>query len=85
MTDLGFADDITLFSDSEDKAQAMLSSIEKVALRVDLRINRLKTVVILVGRWDAGPVVINLASGTIKQVDDFRYLGSCLRDSMKDF
>ena len=85
LTDLGFADDITLFSDSEDKAQAMLSSIERVALRVGLRINRLKTEFILVGRWDAGPVVINLASGPIKQVDDFKYLGSWLRDSMKDF
>jgi hypothetical protein len=85
LTDLGFADDITLFSDSESKAQAMLSSIERVALRVGLRINRLKTEFMLVGRWDTGPVVLNLASGPIKQVDDFKYLGSWLRDSAKDF
>ena len=38
-----------------------------------------------VGRWDTGPVVLNLATGPIKQVDDFKYLGSWLRDSTKDF
>ena len=85
LTDLGFADDITLFSDNESKAQAMLSAIERVALRVGLKINRSKTEFMLVGRWDATPPTITLASGPLRQVDDFKYLGSWLRDSMKDF
>ena len=36
------------------------------------------------GHWDA-QVTIRLASGVVKRDDDFKYLGSWLIDSTKDF
>ena len=84
LTDLDFADDIMLTSDSAAKAQSMLSAIEATALKVGLRINLSKTEFLLVGAWTE-PVTISLASGSIKQVSDFKYLGSWLMDCSKDF
>ena len=54
---------------------AMLSSIESTALRaqVGLKVNRLKTEFLLVGTWNT-LVTLCLSSGSIKQVDDFKYL-----------
>ena len=62
----------------------MLSAIEETALKMGLRINVSKAEFLLVGAW-AEPVTISLASGSIKQVTDFKYLGSWLMDSSKDF
>jgi len=84
LTDLDFADDIALVSDSVDNAQIMISLIEKVALRIGLKINRPKTEYLLVGHFES-PVVITLSSGIINEVKDFKYLGSWLMDSTKDF
>ena len=78
LTDLGLADDIALLSEDDRNAQLMLSSIEKVALQVGLKVNVKKTEFILV-------VSIQLSSGAIKQVKDFKYLGSWLMNSMADF
>ena len=60
----------------------MLSAIEATALKVGLRINLSKTEFLLVGTWTE-PVTISLASGSIKQVTDFKYLGSWLIDCSK--
>ena len=49
-----------------------------------LRINVSKTVFLLVGVWTE-PVTISLVSGSIKQVSDFKYLGSWLMDCSKVF
>ncbi len=38
----------------------------------------------MVGAW-AKPVTISLASGSIKQLTDFKYVGSWLMDCSKDF
>ena len=84
LTDLGYADDIAIFSDDAEKAQFMISSIETTARRVGLKINVPKTVFLLVGRWEAS-VTIRLQSGIVTQVDDFKYLGSWLMDCSKDF
>ena len=75
LTDLAFADDISLLSDNADNVQKMVLAVERMALRVGLKINLSKTEFLLVGCWDT-PVYIRLASGLIKQVDDFKYLGS---------
>jgi hypothetical protein len=83
LTDLDFADDIALFSETQENAQTMLNDIERVALKIGLKINRTKTEYILVGNWDA-PVSLTISSGPIKKVDDFKYLGSWLMDCGKD-
>jgi hypothetical protein len=84
LTDLAFADDITLLSENAENAQTMLSSIERVALTVGLKVNVSKTEFMLVGKWNT-PITISLSTGQIKQVADFKYLGSWLLDSTKDF
>jgi len=62
----------------------MLSAIENTALKVGLKINLKKTEYLLVGAW-VDPVMISLSSGPLARVDDFKYLGSWLMNSMKDF
>jgi len=84
LSDLDFADDIMLTSDCAIKAQTMLSAIEETALKVGLRINLKKTEYLLVGNW-TDPVIIFLTSGPIARVEDFKYLGSWLMNSTKDF
>ena len=84
LTDLAYADDITLITESAANAQTALSAVERVARRIGLNVNVPKTEFILVGCWDS-PVVLRLTKGPIKQVDDFKYLGSWLMDCSKDF
>jgi hypothetical protein len=84
LTDLAYADDITLISDTASNAQTMLLAVERVARRVGLSINVPKTEFVLVGAWEAA-VTLRLSKGPIKQVDDFKYLGSWLMDCSKDF
>jgi hypothetical protein len=86
ITDLDFADDIMLLSDCEHKAQLMLTSIENMASKVGLKINKSKTEFILIGNWDnKNDIKINLSSGNIKLVEDYKYLGSWIMNSAKDF
>ena len=68
------------------KAQKLLSNLEKVALTVGLKINRPKTEYLLVGDWgDKKKQGIKVKEGPIQQVEDYKYLGSWLKDSHKDF
>jgi hypothetical protein len=84
LTDLDFADDIALFAETNTNAQILLSSLETMALRVGLKINRSKTEYLTVGTFET-PININVTTGPIIQVDDFKYLGSWLLDCSKDF
>lgn len=51
ITDLDFADEIVLLGSTIPKAQKLVTSLEKAALKVGLRINQSKTEYILVGDW----------------------------------
>jgi hypothetical protein len=86
LTDLDFADDIVLFSSTIKGAQALLRNLEKVALSVGLKINQSKSEYILIGEW-AKPerVKITIKAGALQQVSDYKYLGSWLENSTKDF
>jgi len=91
LTDLDFADDIALLSGSLLYAQRMLLDVEVWAAKVGLKINHGKTEYLLVGNWEAerlSPVGIRLSLSTgaeLKEVSDFKYLGSWLLNSKKDF
>jgi hypothetical protein len=75
-----------LLSDSDKNIQIMLNSIESFALKVGLKINRDKTEFMLIGNWvNKHEILISLSSGKINAVDDFKYLGSWLLNSSKDF
>ena len=62
LTDLAYADDITLITESAANAQTALSAVERVARRIGLNVNVPKTEFILVGCWDS-PVVLCLTKG----------------------
>ena len=69
----------------------MLLSIETWAAKVGLKINHSKTEYMLVGNWEAersttAGTRITLNSGSVlKEVADFKYLGSWLLNLTKDF
>ena len=75
-----------LLSDCEHKAQLMLTSIENIALKVGLKINKSKTEFMLIGKWpNKDKIKILLSTGNINLVEDYKYLGSWLINSNKDF
>ena len=84
ITDLDFADDIMLISDDAGNAQKQLNSVDVMARRVGLKINRAKTEFMMVGNWSSS-LELRVSTGTINQVNDFKYLGSWLLDCTKDF
>ena len=87
LSDLDFADDIVLFGATIVKAQRLLSSLEKAALSVGLRVNRSKTEYLLVGDWGDRDKLrgLKIKDGPINLVEDYKYLGSWLLSSRKDF
>ena len=82
--DLDFADDIVLLSHSHEDAQALLTSVEKEALTVGLKINCKKMEYMLVGDFKADPE-LTVIEGPIVQTKDFKYLGSWVLSSRRDF
>ena len=85
ITDLDFADDLALLSDSIEKAQALLHDLEAAAADIGLHVNDIKTEFMLVNIDDPEPTITTLDGKPLKQVQDFKYLGSYIADSKKDF
>ena len=84
VSDLDFADDIALLSHNHEDAQALLTSVEQEALTVGLKINRKKTEYMLVGDFRADPGLA-VFLGPIARTNDFKYLGSWVVSSKRDF
>ena len=63
----------------------LLSAIEREAAKVGLIINRKKTEFLTVGDIEIPKDSLVVSDGPIKQVDDFKYLGTWLMCSRKDF
>ncbi len=85
--DLAFPDDVALLSSSISNAKKLLKSIEKIAATVGLFINLDKTEYIMVGDWKIEDYnkEIKINEGKIKLVTDFKYLGSWVMSSGRDF
>jgi hypothetical protein len=66
-----------LISDDAINSQKQLDSVDIMARRVGLKINR-------VGNW-ASPIELRVSTGRINLVIDFKYLGSWLLNCTKDF
>ena len=84
ITDADFADDIALLSDSLTNAQALLSALESASNCTGLYLNETKT--------ECMPINIRnniqiktLSNNILKCVDDYKYLGSHILNSEKDF
>ena len=85
VTDLDYADDIALVADQINNAEFLLQSLERAAQQVGLSLNNTKTEYMLINE-DANHQHIKSLDGTqLKEVTDFKYLGSYVSDSKKDF
>ena len=85
VTDLDYADDLSLLSDSLEKAQSLLNELETAAATVGLHVNATKTEFMLINIDEPDPAITTMNGSSLKEVQDFKYLGSYIADSKKDF
>ena len=83
LTDLGFADDLALISHTLKDAESLLHSLEEAASIIGLLCNEDKTEYMTTSITQDEFKSTNGA--ILKKVDDFKYLGSYIADSQKDF
>ena len=76
LTDTGYADDLSL-----KDAQEFVTRLEEAASKVGLLMNEKKTEVMA---FNTQGSLISRSGQVIRQVDDFKYLGSYLSNSAKD-
>jgi len=81
LTDTGYADDLSLLSNTFKEAQEFLTRLEEAASRVGLFMNEKKTEVMA---FNTQGTLTSMSGSVIKQVDDFKYLGSYLSSTAKD-
>lgn len=88
VSDFAFADDVALVASSILDAQKLLLSIEKFAAELGLLLNANKTEFMIVSadpQIDLSTFSLYTNNGTVlKQVNDFKYLGSWIRNSRAD-
>ena len=85
MNNLRYADDIVLLAESVEQLQEMVSRLENTCKKYHMTISASKTKAMKIGRRQED-ISVSLTSGTIEQVDCFKYLGvqfSENRDSFK--
>ena len=83
MTDLDFADDIALLSDTATQAQELLNKVEDAALCVGLHMNAKKTQFMAYNQPSC--VSIKTVDGnSLEEVHDFKYLGAWVQSSDQD-
>ena len=83
LTDLDFADDIALVSETTDQAQKMLQNVEKATSKVGLYLNAAKTEVMLFNQTTDSNLT-SRSGETIKAVKNFKYLGAWMSSSQDD-
>ena len=85
LTDLDYADDIAITATVLKDAQDLLISVEVASAKVGLFLNAKKTEYMKVNE-DADHLPIFSKDGSqLNEVKDFKYLGSYVADSKKDF
>ena len=84
VTDLDFADDLALITEETEQAQEVLTRLEQEAGKVGLHCNAKKTE-IQTFNHDT-PIIVNSSDGTkLKIIENFKYLGSWMENTDKDF
>jgi hypothetical protein len=83
ITDVDYADDLAVTTDDLKDATALLQNIEKTALEIGLHINAEKTEFICLNQ-DSSVGMKSTNGKNIKQVDDFKYLGSYISSTEHD-
>ena len=82
VTDIYYADDNALLSDSVDKAEKLLHTVEMAAKLIGLHINEKKTQYMTFNQNSSNFTTIN--KKCIKPTNDFLYLGSWIYSNEKD-
>ena len=82
--DLAYADDIALLNKSIQLAENLLHSVEQSALQVGLQLNASKTE-LLTNNINDPYNIKSLNGDCIKRVNDFKYLGAYVPNSLFDF
>ena len=85
LTDLDYADEMALISDTLPKAQELLNSPEKASNKVGLFLNAKKTKYMTINVDANHPPVTAQSGQVLEEVLDFKYLGPYIADSRKDF
>ena len=83
ITDLDYADDLAIVSEHVRDAESLLHALETSASLVGLHYNDKKTEYITSSSEPSS--ITSIHGKNIKRVDDFKYLGSFIMDSYKDF
>ena len=84
MTDTDFADDIALISSAIKNAQSLLISLEQAANSVGLHLNEKKTEYMNLSA-DKTSEIKTLSGALLNCKEDYKYLGSFISSSEKDF
>ena len=85
LTDTDFADDIALISSTIANAQSLLNSLESAANCVGLYLNESKTEYLTLNESDPTNSINTISGIALKRVEDYKYLGSYISSSEKDF
>lgn len=85
VTDVDFADDLALTTDTAEEAQELLKSLELAANSIGLHLNEGKTKYIGINLSDEDCMIRAASGEELERVDDFVYLGSRIMRSEKDF
>ena len=85
LTDADFADDIALISQSLANAQSLLRSLEEASNCVGLYLNETKTEYMNKCSLHTNDGIKTLQETLLKLVEDYKYLGSYISSSLKDF
>jgi len=85
LTDTDFADDIALVSQSLEHARDLLQSLEQASNGVGLYLNETKTECMNRCNSNNSHPVKTLNGSSLKQVEDYKYLGAYISSSEKDF
>ena len=83
ITDTDYADDLAITSDNVEDANIMLHKIEEAAAEIGLGVNADKTEYISLNQKN-NSCIKSLKGKIIKQVNDFKYLGSYVASTNHD-
>ncbi|KAJ8361351.1 hypothetical protein SKAU_G00178760 [Synaphobranchus kaupii] len=84
LTDLDYADDISLLSDHVEQAQELLNRVESECAKVGLWLNAKKTEVITYNIPSEHPPLTTTGGVALNEVKDFKYLGSWVNSTEQD-
>ena len=84
ISDLSYANDTALISEEIEQAQELLYRIEMIASEIGLQLNSKKTKIMAFAQTNPVNIFTTL-NEQITIVDNFKYLGSWMNSSLKDF